>query len=111
MLSKKFKETIFLTITKSSGEREVISFTDGSYVYKNRPITQTFVSCLVDNVGNGLCKVAFEPHVDFINGMEGYKTLFPKDCFYIERTISFIEIYFIEDTSVEIVLGATVYET
>lgn len=109
MLHRKFKESIFIIVTGNAQTTHSISLSDGSYVYRGRSVSQTFTSCLVDNVGSGLCKISFEPHIDF-EGCEGYKTLFPKDCFYIESTIGFIQIYFVQDSIVELVLGAIVYE-
>jgi hypothetical protein len=108
MLSRQLVETVFLSISGNTGEQRLLNLTSGEVMYKLRPISQSFSSILIDNVGEGICKISLSPHINF-EGVEGYKTLFPKDVFYAQSTITFVEIYFVQSTVCEIVLGVDLY--
>lgn len=98
-------KTLFLVNIGTTGDLNEYDFTSGSVSYFARSVNQSFEHILVDNVGDGLIRVAFNKlGLDMATPVSGAKTLKAGDTFYIEDYIRQLSIYYIENSTVEIVL-------
>jgi len=97
--------TIILTHTGNSGDTKSYNFIDGSIRYYESVLKNAFTYTLFDNMGDGRVRISYNrPALDLSNYINGAKTLKSGDSLYIEETISNIKIYFIEDSTIEIIL-------
>ena len=92
---------IFLACTEVAGAKKVYVFNNGSISYYQNPINQSFEHVLVDNIGTGKVRIAFNKlGLDLVNPMDGAKTLKSGDSLYINQCIDNITIYFVGSSSV-----------
>ena len=96
---------ILLARSASAGEYVDLVFNDESLSYLGKKVAQDFRYVLIDNTGNGSIRVAYnEPNRNLTAPADGAKTLFSLNSLYIEEKVESIRIYFIADSSVELVL-------
>jgi hypothetical protein len=95
--------TILYVVTTSTGQYSVVNFRDNSIEYFNKTINQTYEYVLIDNTGSGAIRISFIPGLELTSPISGSKTLKAGESLYIEDSISLINIYFIESSTVEIV--------
>lgn len=97
-------ERVILTINGTAGSTHLVNFLDGSINYYGKQIKQSFTYVLLDNVGSGAVRVAFDmPAVDISSPTSGAKTLFSRDTLHIDGLVEQISIYFLSDSTVEII--------
>lgn len=83
------------------------NFRDGSIDYFNTHIKQSFNYTLIDNIGTGSIRVCYNrPGYDLSTSVTGSKTLRSLDSLYLDEDIWHIRIYYIEASTVELVLMA-----
>lgn len=99
------QKTLFLVRTGTAGSGTELNFLDGSITYFDVGIKQSFEYVLVDNIGNGEVRIAFNRlGMDLSNAINGAKTLKSNDSLYIQDSIRNMTIYFINDSTVELIL-------
>ena len=98
-------KTLFLTNTGVIGQTNEYNFISGNVTYFSKVINQSFEYILIDNVGEGHVRIAFNKlGLDLTNPTDGAKTLKPGDVLYINDSIRQLSIYYIETSTVEIML-------
>jgi len=98
-------QTIFLSQSSTSTGLYLFNFLDGSIEYFDKEIKQTFEYVLVDNVGPGKVRIAFNrPGLDLTVSRNGAKTLRRGDSLYIQDSIRNLTLYFLETSLVEMIL-------
>jgi hypothetical protein len=98
-------ETIFIADTGLSGQSVKFKFIDGSVNYLGTAIKQEFNYLLIDNIGKGSIRFSINyPDINMSVPVYGAKTLLPGDSIYFQGNIWNITIYYMEDSSVELVL-------
>lgn len=103
MKASKLISTLLYTVSGESGEYRDITFTNGSIIYFDVPIKQTFSNILLDNIGLGSIRFSFRPGLDLTSPVIGGKTLQSKDSITIQDYIEFLRIYFISTSTIEII--------
>jgi len=99
------QKTIFLVRSGTTATSYEYDFMDGSLTYFETTITQSFEYLLVDNIGDGSVRIAFNKKgMDLSSSIDGAKTLKAGDVLYIQDSVRQIGIYFIEDSIVELAL-------
>jgi len=97
--------TIFLVNAASAGETKEYKFTDGSIKYFEKRLRNSFDYTMIDNIGNGQVRVSYNrPSLNITNYINGAKTLKAGDSIYIEESVWFVKIYYIENSTVELIL-------
>lgn len=95
---------VLYSVTSSTGSYVQLNFPDGSLSYFDSPIKQEFDNVLIDNIGDGDIRVAFRPGLVLTSSITGAKTLVSKDSLYIQESIIHITFYFIQSSTVELIL-------
>lgn len=97
--------TVLLSYTGAIGETVSLNFLDDSITYFNRTINQSFEDILIDNIGEGQTRVSFnKPGMVLTSSIAGAKTLKTGDNIYVQESIRSLDIYFIEVSTVELIL-------
>jgi predicted chitinase len=97
--------TVFLAQTGVAAENYELNFLNESISYFDRELQQSFEYVLVDNIGTGSIRIAFNRlGMTLTNSINGAKTLRAGDSLYIQDSIQNLSIYFIENSIVELVL-------
>jgi hypothetical protein len=97
--------TVFLVQQGTSTGFYELNFLDGSITYFDKTIKQTFEYLLIDNIGLGSVRVAFNRlGLSLTQPTNGAKTLRPGDSLYIQDYVRNLSIYFIDTSIVELVL-------
>ncbi len=103
--SEAMPTVVFLMNTASAGTIMGYNFINGSIRYFEKILKNSFEYTLVDNIGNGTIRISYNrPSLDITGYTDGAKTLKPGDSLYIEESIWFIKIYYIETSIVELIL-------
>jgi hypothetical protein len=103
--SEAMPTTVILYYSGTAGETKQFNFLDGSITYYEKILRNSFSYTLIDNIGTGSIRVSYNrPTLDISNYVNGAKTLKTQDTFYIEEEISYLTIYFIQNSNIEIVL-------
>lgn len=103
--TNQFLETVFLADTGLADSTKIFKFTDGSINYLGTDIKQEFNYLLIDNVGAGSVRFSINyPDISMAVPVYGAKTLLPADALYFQGNAWSITIYYIEDSSVELIL-------
>ena len=103
--SDNIQKTIFLAKTGTAGTRHDYIFTNGSINYFNVRIKQSFEYILVDNIGSNDVRIAFNRlGMNLASSQDGAKTLRSLDSLYIQDSIKNLSIYFIGNSTVELIL-------
>lgn len=103
--NENIQKTIFLAKTSGVGTKHDYVFTDGSIRYFDIDIKQSFEYVLIDNIGSGDVRIAFNRlGMDLSSSRDGAKTLRSLDSLYIQDSIQNLSIYFIAGSTVELVL-------
>ena len=98
-------EFAIIPFSGNAGEYLNINFMDGSVQYFDTALKQAFDYVLVDNIGEGQIRVMHNRlYDDLINPAVGAKTLKASDSIYIEEEVKSLRIYFIESSTIELVL-------
>lgn len=99
------QQTILLSTTGTSTGVYEYNFLDGSITYFERNIKQSFEYVLIDNIGTGSIRICFNKlGLNMSSPVNGAKTLKGGDTLYIQDSIRNVGIYFIESSTVELVL-------
>jgi hypothetical protein len=97
--------TVLLALTGTAAEKYDFNFLNGSITYFDRELQQSFEYVLVDNIGTGSIRIAFNRlGMTLTNSINGAKTLKTNDSLYIQDSIQNLSIYFIDDSTVELIL-------
>jgi hypothetical protein len=103
--SNQFLNTMFLADTGLAGQTSKFKFTDGSLNYLGTAIKQEFNYILIDNIGAGKIRFSVNyPDINMAVPVYGAKTLLTSDSIYFQQATWNISIYYVEDSSVEMVL-------
>lgn len=99
------QQTIFLTQDGTSTGFHEFNFMDGSINYFGKILKQSFEYVLIDNIGTGQIRVSFNRlGIDLSSPTNGAKTLRGGDTLFIQDSTRNISLYFIESSTVELVL-------
>jgi len=99
------QKTLFLVQVGSTSTGYTLDFTNGSITYFDVEIRQSFEYVLVDNIGDGEVRVAFNRKgMDLTSAINGAKTLKSLDSLYIQDSIETLSMYFIGASTLELVL-------
>jgi hypothetical protein len=97
--------TVFLADTGYANSYSKYRFDNGSINYVGIKINQDFKYFLIDNIGTGNIRFCINrPDLDMSVPVYGAKTLKPGDAIYFEETVWQLNIYYVEDSSIELVL-------
>jgi len=97
--------TVFLVQEGTSTGIYTFNFEDGSIIYFENEIKQSFEYLLVDNIGEGRVRFAFNKiGLPLVSSIDGAKTLRAGDSLYIQDFVRNITLFFIESSIVELVL-------
>jgi hypothetical protein len=100
--------TVLFSHVGTAGETKEYKFTDSSVRYFETVLKTAFQYTLFDNVGTGLIRVSYNrPYLEMTEYTDGAKTLRGGDSFYVEEAVWYIKVYFIENSTVELVLKST----
>ena len=100
-----FLTAVFLADTNFADSYTKYNFLDGTFTYLGMNIKQEYNYFLIDNIGTGKIRFSVNrPDIDLSAPVYGAKTLKPGDAIYFEEDVWHISIYYIEDSSVEVVL-------
>ncbi len=103
--SENMPTVVLLYGTGSPGQVKDFKFTDGSIRYFERILKNSFTYVLIDNIGTGKVRITYNrPELDISNYMDGAKTLRAGDSIYLEEDVWHIKVFFIESSTVELVL-------
>ena len=103
--SEKMPTTIILVASGIAGEELNYNLIDGSIQYYEATLKNSFSFVLFDNIGTGLVRVSYNrPYIHLEDYVNGAKTMQSGDSFSIVDDVTFIKIYFIADSVVEMVL-------
>ena len=98
-------KTLFLVNSGTTGDLNEYDFTQGNVNYFSRNINQSFEYVLIDNIGDGTIRVAINKlGLTMTNSINGAKTLKAGDILYIDDYIRQLSIYYVEDSTVEMIL-------
>lgn len=97
--------TLLLADSGTAGTSKKYKFSDGSLIYLGYTIKQNFSYLLIDNIGDGSIRFSINrPDINMSVPVYGAKTLLSKDSIYLQEDVWGITIYYVEDSSVELVL-------
>ena len=96
--------TLLYAVTGTTGTYQAINFRGKSIVYFDIPIDQTYDHVLIDNIGTGDIRIALRPGLVLTDPIIGAKTLKAGDSLYVSERIEHITIYFIQTSTVELIL-------
>ena len=103
--SEAMPTTIFLACSGLAGTTKEYTFTNSSIVYFENVIANSFDYLMLDNLGSGLIRISYNrPSLDITSYTNGAKTLKSGDSLYLEESIWFLKILFIEDSTVELIM-------
>lgn len=95
----------FIYYAGTAGEVKKFNFLDGSMSYISTPIKQEFKYISIDVTGAGAVRFCLNREdLDMTNPVTGAKTLRASDIVYFEERIWQLNVYFIEDSSIELTL-------
>lgn len=98
-------KTLFLVNSGTVGDLNEYDFTEGNIAYFSRNINQSFEHILIDNIGDGVVRLAFNKlGLEMSTPVDGSKTLKAGDILYIDDYIRQLSIYYVEDSTVELML-------
>lgn len=98
-------KTLFLVNSGTTDDLNEYNFTQGNVNYFSRNINQSFEYVLIDNIGDGTIRVAINKlGLTMTNPINGAKTLKSGDVLYIDDFIRQLSIYYVEDSTVEMIL-------
>ena len=98
-------KTLFLVNNGTAGDFNEYDFTEGNISYFSRNINQSFEHILIDNIGDGIVRIAFNKlGLKMATAVNGSKTLKAGDVLYIDDYVRQISIYYVENSTVEIML-------
>lgn len=95
---------VLYSVTSSTGSYVSLNFDNGSLDYFDSPIKQEFDNVLIDNIGTGDVRVSLRPNLVLTSSIIGAKTLSSRDSLYIQESIKHITLYFIQDSTIELIL-------
>lgn len=99
------EKTLFLTDIGVVGDTNEYDFISGDIFYFKKNINQSFEHILIDNIGTGSIRIAFNKlGLEMVNPITGAKTLKAGDTFFVDNNIRQLSIYYIDDSIVELVL-------
>lgn len=97
--------TLFLVQEGSATELHLLDFLEGGIEYYGKTIKQSFEYVLIDNIGSGEIRIAFNIlGMDLSNPIKGAKTLRAGDSLYIQDSVRNVSLYFLQDSIVELVV-------
>ena len=103
--TEKMPTIVLLAYTGSAGTTKEYNFIDGSVRYYERILKNSFDFTMIDNIGTGSIRITYDrPALEINDYIDGAKTLRPGDSMYLEDEIWHLKIYFIQDSTVEVVL-------
>jgi len=103
--SEKQPTIVLLATGGAVGSTVQYNLIDGSITYFERILRNSFSYTMIDNIGSGEIRVTYNrPSIDITNYTNGAKTLKAGDSLYVEENVWHIKIYFIQDSTVELVL-------
>jgi hypothetical protein len=98
-------KTLFLVNNGTTGDLNEYDFTEGNIAYFSRNVNQSFEHILIDNIGDGEVRIAFNKlGLKMETAVNGSKTLKAGDVLYIDDYVRQLSIYYIEDSTVELIL-------
>jgi len=96
---------IFLVNVASAGVTKEYNFINGSVKYFEKKLKNSFDYTLIDNIGSGSVRISYNrPSLNITGYVNGAKTLKSGDSIYIEEPVWYLKIYYIENSTVELVL-------
>lgn len=96
---------VLLSVSGTAGQTIGYNFKDKSIRYFEYVLDQSFTYTLVDNIGTGSIRISYNrPSLEISTSTDGSKTLKAGDSIYIEESIWHINIYYIENSTVELIL-------
>ena len=96
---------VLLAHTGTAGTTQEYNLIDGSIKYYERTLKNSFDFTMIDNIGAGQIRVTYNrPAIDITDYTDGAKTLRSGDSLYLEDSVWNIKIYFIQDSTVELIL-------
>ena len=96
---------VLLAHTGVAGTTKEYNFIDGSIVYYEIVLKNSFDFSMVDNIGAGQIRITYNrPSLEIADYINGAKTLLSGDSMYLEDAMWHLKLYFIQDSTVEIVL-------
>ena len=102
--------TIFLAHSASAGSTKEYNFIDGSIKYFESKLKNSFKYTMIDNIGSGIIRISYNrPSLDITGYTDGAKTLKSGDSMYLEESVWFVKIYYVENSIVELVLKSDKY--
>jgi hypothetical protein len=103
--SEKMPTIALLATSGVAGSIKEYNFTDGSITYFERIFKSAFSYTMIDNIGSGEIRVTYNrPALSINTYTDGAKTLKSGDSLYVEEDVWHIKIYFVQDSTVELVL-------
>lgn len=103
--SEKMPTLVLLATTGAAGTTKEYNFINGSIVYYERILKSAFSYTMIDNIGAGEIRVTYNrPALSLTTYIDGAKTLKSGDSLYVEEDVWHIKIYFVQDSTVELVL-------
>ena len=108
-------EEVLLVYSGNEGDYVTLNFMDKSIEYRGTFLCQAFTYVLIDNNGSGgdsgKIRITYNDiWSDLSSPAQGTKTLLGNDSIFLEEEILSIRIYFIETSSIELILKAKMYE-
>jgi hypothetical protein len=98
-------KTLFLVNTGTAGDFNEYDFTQDNIAYFSRSVNQSFEHLLIDNIGDGTVRIAFNRlGLEMSSPVNGSKTLKSGDILYLDDYIRQLSIYYVEDSTVELIL-------
>ncbi len=103
--NKKIKDTVLLNYSGVIGDTIDLNFLNGTIVYMSKKLYKSFSSACIDNIGEGNIRFSLNYlNLDISTPIDGTKTLLPGDTLSISGVIEKLSIYFIGDSTVELIL-------
>jgi len=103
--SEKMPTIVLLAAMGSVGSIKEYNLIDGSITYFERTLRNSFSYTMIDNIGAGEIRVTYNrPALSINTYTNGAKTLKSGDSLYVEEDVWHIKIYFVQDSTVELVL-------
>ena len=99
----KVVKTLLYAVSSGAGTYHEINFLNKSIQYFDVPVSQAFQNILIDNIGDGDVRFTFNSAIDITLPTTGAKTLVSKDSIFFQDNISYIRIYFITASTIEVV--------
>jgi hypothetical protein len=103
--SNQIIKTVFLVDSGALGDTHEYDFLNDEISYFQKTIKQTFEYVLIDVTGENSVRISFnKPGMSLSSAVNGAKTLKSKDSLYIEDCVQQISIYYVGNSSVEMIL-------